>query len=171
MVCCAPGSVVWGPYESSSDMSGRRRTRRYRQMVRVGIPLVLAVLALGLALGIRRLKTQVASPYPIVATLGFDPDLVRSPVWVARADSRLATVDLPVEFSFRPGRDPGSGARRFRAGTVRVPIASQRVVQPHRCASFTSRGSIRRSGGPRGSISRIPSDHCRQGAGGSEESR
>lgn len=76
-------------------------------MVRVGIPLVLAVLALGLALGIRRLKTQVASPYPIVATLGFDPDLVRSPVWVARADSRLATVDLPVEFSFRPGETLG----------------------------------------------------------------
>lgn len=76
-------------------------------MVRVGIPLALAALALSLGLGIHRLETLAASPYPIVATLRFDEDLIRSPFWVARADDRVGVVDLPVEFSFRPGETLG----------------------------------------------------------------
>lgn len=88
-------------------MSAPEKTTRLHP-VRVVIPIILLLVALGIHLQTEQVESALANPYPMTPVSDFDDNLTKLPVWGARPDHDLAGMDLPVEFTFERGETLGT---------------------------------------------------------------
>jgi murein DD-endopeptidase MepM/ murein hydrolase activator NlpD len=88
-------------------MSAAEKTVRLHP-VRVVIPVILLVVALGIYLQTEQVESALANPYPMAPARYFDDCLTKLPVWGARPDRDLASVDLPLELTFERGQTLGT---------------------------------------------------------------
>ncbi|MEJ2085565.1 MAG: peptidoglycan DD-metalloendopeptidase family protein [Acidobacteriota bacterium] len=88
-------------------MATQKKGKSLRFFGRLAVVALVFLFGLALYSVTERLESYCASPYPVSRTLRFDRDLIASPVWVARPDHDLSSIDLPLEFTFRRGQTLG----------------------------------------------------------------